>query len=128
MANNKSIFILKTVNKTTLLTAFKKIKKKKSSGSDGLTQEQLAFGMEELADPLQKFFNESILSGNFPAQWKTAIVTPVPKKGDKSQYENYRPVSCLPAAAKLLESLICNQVSKYQVVCMVSSIVLLLKS
>ena len=62
MANNKSIFILKTVNKTTLLTAFKKIKKKKSSGSDGLTQEQLAFGMEELADPLQKIFNESILS------------------------------------------------------------------
>ena len=48
-----------------------------------------------------------------PKKRKTAIVTPVPKKGDECLYENYRPVSCLPAAAKLLESLVCNQVSNY---------------
>ena len=28
-------------------------------------------------------------------------------------YENYRPVSCLPAAAKLLEMLICEQVEQH---------------
>ena len=31
------------------------------------------------------------------------------KKGDKSEYSNYRPVSCLPAAAKLLEKIVCVQ-------------------
>ena len=35
------------------------------------------------------------------------------KKGDPSQKENYSPVSCLPAASKLLEKVICEQVSEY---------------
>ena len=51
--------------------------------------------------------------GNSPKNWKEAIVTPVHKKGDKSEFENYRPVSCLPAAAKLLESVACQQTSTY---------------
>ena len=38
-------------------------------------------------------------------------MTPVLKKGDKEFYENYRPVSCLPAAAKLLELVVCQQTS-----------------
>ena len=42
---------------------------------------------------------------------KEAIVTL--KKGDKSIKENYRPVSCLPAAANLLELLVCNQTTEY---------------
>ena len=51
--------------------------------------------------------------GDFPSDWKEAIITPVLKKGEKNLHENYRPVSCLPAAAKLLEMLICNQVSNH---------------
>ena len=41
------------------------------------------------------------------------MVTPVHKKGDKTEFANYRPVSCLPAAAKLLELVACEQTSKY---------------
>ena len=51
--------------------------------------------------------------GVFPNNWKEGIVTPVLKKGDKAKIENYRPVSCLPAAAKLLELLVCNQTTEY---------------
>ena len=58
-----------------------------------------------------KVFNTSLKSGIFPEAWKEAIVTPVLKKGDSGMYENYRPVSCLPAPAKLLEMIVCNQVS-----------------
>ena len=35
------------------------------------------------------------------------------KKGDPQVKENYRPVSCLPAASKLLEKVVCEQVSVY---------------
>ena len=34
------------------------------------------------------------------------------KKGDNCEFENYRSVSCLPAAAKLLEKVACEQTSK----------------
>ena len=69
--------------------------------------------MSILASPLQDVINASITSGKFPAVWKEGIVTPVFKKGNKMEFENYRPVSCLPAAAKLLELVACQQTSKY---------------
>ena len=48
----KSKLSLKTINKNELKTAMKKLKKKKSSGCDNLTQEQLILGAEALYEPL----------------------------------------------------------------------------
>ena len=109
MSTNKSSFSIKPTNEKKLRQVFKKLKKKKSAGCDGLSQAQLAAGADTLTKPLTKIFNRSIEEGVFPNTWKEAIVTPVLKKGDKTVKENYRPVSCLPAAAKLLELLVCNQ-------------------
>ena len=64
LANSKAKFDLKTVSEETISKAFKKIKKKKSSGSDSLTQEQLALGEKELIIPLAKIFNTSLTKGN----------------------------------------------------------------
>ena len=40
-----------------------------------------------------------------------AVVTPVLKYGNKEELNNYRPVSCFPAASKLLERIVCKQVT-----------------
>ena len=45
-------FSLKKINKSTLLKSIKKIKKKKSVGTDGMSQEQMVMGTKSLADPL----------------------------------------------------------------------------
>ena len=45
----------------------------------------------------------------FPTEWKKAKVFPVHKKDDKSDPNNYRPISVLPTIAKLLERLIYDQ-------------------
>ena len=45
--------------------------------------------------------------------WREALVTPVLKKGDPTQLGNYRPVSCLPAASKILERIIFDQTTEY---------------
>ena len=58
------------------------MKNKYSSGCDGISQSQLLAGAPSLSEPLRKIFNLSIESGEFPKQWKKAIVTPVLKKGD----------------------------------------------
>ena len=89
------------------------MKKKKSSGCDGLSQEHLAAGAPTLTESLVTIFNQSICQAKFPEKWKEAVVTPVHKKGDKSLIDNYRPVSNLPAAAKLLELVICEQTNRY---------------
>ena len=68
-----------------LKVIIKKLKTKKSAGLDGLTQEQLKAGVSSLDSPLQNVFNHSISTGEFPNNWNEAIVTPVHKKGDKSE-------------------------------------------
>ncbi len=64
-----------------------------------------------LTEHLVKIFNTLKTTGKFPSSWIEIIITPVLKTGDKDQKENYRPVSCLPAAAKLIEIFIFEQTS-----------------
>ena len=87
------------------------MKKKHRAGVDGLSQEKLVLGAKSLVYPLLQIVNQSIREGSFPTQWKEALVTPVLKKGDPLMKENYRLVSSLPAASKLLEMVINQQTS-----------------
>ena len=66
-----------------------------------------------ILDPLLTILNRSVDSGEFPKNWKEALITPVLKKGGVDDMSNYRPVSCLPAASKLLEKIVCEQLSEY---------------
>jgi hypothetical protein len=113
MNKKNLLFKLKQITSKELLIIVKKIKKKKSAGVDGLSQEQLILGAATLAHPLTVIFNKSMEEGSFPECWKEALITPVLKKGDPQIKENYRPVSCLPAASKLLEKVICEQATDY---------------
>ena len=55
---------------------------------------------------LTNIFNKSLESGEVPKQWKRAHVSPIFKKGDKKQSENYRPVSLTCVVCKTMESLV----------------------
>ena len=89
------------------------MKNKKSSGRDEITQEQMKLGAEVLAIPLTRIINASITEGKFPEIWKCGIVTPVLKKGSSKDKTNYRPVSCLSVLSKVLEKIVCSQVTKF---------------
>ena len=80
---------------------------------NGLSQENLILGKRNLLGPLTTIINKSIEEGEFPSAWKEAVVTPVLKKGSSKSLNNYRPVSCLPAASKVLEIVVCTQLSEY---------------
>ena len=58
-----------------------KMKKKKSSGLDGIRQDFLLMGTEIITIPFTRLINNSIENGVFPMQWKRAAVTPIMKKG-----------------------------------------------
>ena len=61
-------------------------------------------------------FSEFILhnfDATFPSEFKKADVVPVFKKKDRSNVENYRPVSILPNFSKIYERCLYDQMYKY---------------
>ena len=75
----------------------------KSTGLDGVSAFMLKQTAASIAPSLNKLFNLSIASGSFPSDWKCARVTPIFKSSDSSLPNNYRPISILSIASKLLE-------------------------
>ena len=59
------------------------------------------------------FKNNSLFSSNFPTNLKVADVLPTHKKKDKSDIENYRPISILPTLSKIYERCVYDQMYKY---------------
>ena len=58
-------------------------------------------------------FNNSFSSSTFPTALKYTDVRPVFKKDDKTDKENYRPISILPTLSKVYERFIYNQMYPY---------------
>jgi hypothetical protein len=71
-----------------------------SSGHDMLPGWIFKQYAHELAAPLTIIFNRCLQSSYFPNEWKLANVSP--RKKDRS---NFRPISLLPCASKVLERL-----------------------
>ena len=78
----------------------------KSAGPDNMHPRVLKELSEQLAEPLTYVFKVSISEGVLPEQWKQANVTPLFKKGNKSDPNNYRPVSLTSIPCKMLEKIV----------------------
>ena len=65
------------------------------------------------AEHICRQFNEAICSSKFSATFKFANVTPVFKKDNRNQKDNYSPISILPIISKIIEKLICRQLSSH---------------
>ena len=90
------------------------VKSKTSSGLDFVSTKILKSSIDIIIVPLTFIINNSISSGEFPRSWKRAKVYPVwKKKGSKYDKKNYRPVSLLKAASKVLELIVNKQILKY---------------
>ena len=62
---------------------------------------------------LRDCINDCLLKGSFPDSLKLANITPVHKKDEPTDKENYRPVSVLPLLSKIFERLIYDQLNEY---------------
>lgn len=84
----------------------KEINPKKSPGYDKITGKMLKELPEIAIKYITFIFNAILRTGEFPTQWKKAVIILLPKPG-KSPYDvkSYRPISLLPILSKVFEKL-----------------------
>ena len=85
----------------------------KTPGPDGISPRVLKEAKNQICKPLSIIFNKSFNSGKVPDDWKLANVTPIQKKGDKSQPCNYRPISLTSVVCKVMETIIRDKIVKF---------------
>ena len=90
--------------------------KKKAVGSDGLPTELLKLELQQDRTILLEFHRLTTLiwhEGKVPQQWKDAVITVLHKKGDKTECGNYRDISLVSHAGKVLLKVVARRLSAY---------------
>lgn len=100
-----------TVEET--LELIKNIDIGKSSALDNLSSSVLKDALLALPIQLCYIFNLSVQTGIFPTSWKCSNIILIRKDGDKTDPNNYRPISLLPLPGKMLEKIIHARLYKY---------------
>jgi len=92
----------------------------KSAGDDNLSPRLLRDLSTELSTPVSLIFRRSLDTSCVPRDWRTAIVSPLFKKGRRSEPGNYRPVSLTSQIVKVVESVlrdaIVNHLEKFNLI------------
>ena len=68
---------------------------------------------DSLCSPLELIFNDCLVNGIFPSDWKKGNIVPVHKKINKQRWNNYRPISLLPICSKIFERLTFNEMFRF---------------
>ena len=97
----------------TLIKVIKDINVNKPSGLVNISTRVMKNAFLTLPFHLKHIIDCVIESSKYPDSWKVATVTPLPKEGDKSKVNTYRPISILPLPTKLTEKILHKQLTTY---------------
>ncbi len=73
------------------------------AGLDGISAKLLRLASPVITKSITKILNTSINTGHFPTKWTMGWVTPIHKAGNKSECNNFRPITILCTLSKRLE-------------------------
>ena len=69
----------------------------------------------EVAPIITQIVNASLTHGEFTSELKNALVHPLLKKpGINCIFRNYKPISNLSFMSKLIQRMVCNQITQYR--------------
>ena len=97
-----------------IATAMKAMANEKAVGPDGLPAELLKLGLQQDRTILLEVRRLTTLiwrEGKVPQQWKDAVITVLHKKGDKTECGNYRGISLVSHAGKVLLKVVARRLS-----------------
>ena len=106
-------FSISCITEFECLQCIKKLNRNKPQGPSALPPWALKDAVSVVNKHLCFIINECINNSTFPEILKTADVTPIFKKNDPEEPENYRPISITPCISKVIEILIKEQLTEY---------------
>jgi hypothetical protein len=93
--------------------AIRMLKSYKSPGTDQIPTELIKAGSETLCFQIHKLICSMWNKEELPQQWKESIIIPTHKKGDETDCNNYRGISLLSSAYKILSNILLARLTPY---------------
>jgi hypothetical protein len=93
--------------------AIGKVESYKSPGSDQIPSELIKAGGEILYSEIYILISSIWNKEESSQQWKEYIIVPIPKKGVKTHFNNYRGISLLSTACKTLSNILLAGLTPY---------------
>ena len=90
-----------------------KLCKSKTTGLDDISAKLIRECADLISIPLCNIFNKSLSSGLFPDDWKCARVTPLFKQGERTDVNNYRPISVISVIPRVFERIVYDQLYSF---------------
>jgi hypothetical protein len=100
--------LINEIDKEAVFKALRKVKDKSTAGTDVIPAVLLRDYANIFVYSLTALFNLPLKTSTYPVSWKKSLVSPIHKKGNKSEVENYRPVTLLCNFSKVLETVFHN--------------------
>ena len=98
------------VSESEVYRVIRSINTSKSSGLEHISSYAIKIAFETLKPEVTFMYNLSINTAQFRNSWKKALVVPIPKKGNLTKVQSFRPISLLPLPGKIMEKLVHHQV------------------
>ena len=106
-------FSLRNVTLSEVHAHICKLNIKKATGYDNIPAKLIKAASKPLASILTELINKSLEMSIFPNELKHAEISPIKKKNDPMNKENYRPISILAVVSKVFERVIEKQISAH---------------
>ena len=106
-------FKFSTVSEDIILKSLLGLNISKATGNDNVPARYLWDVANEIVTPIKYLINLSLKTKQIPSDFNVARVVPLYKKGDRNYEGNYRHVSILPVASKILERVFYDQINSY---------------
>jgi len=106
-------FLFRFVSETEVSKTIKSLSVNKAVGYDEISTRFIKSVVHKLARPITQAVNRCILENIFPSTLKKANISPVYKKKDKLNKDNFRSVNILPIISKIMERLMYNQMYEH---------------
>lgn len=77
------------------------LKNRKAPGPGDIPAELIKYGTQKLYEHLAELFQRCINGGDIPEEWKLSFLTPIHKKGNKENCDNYRGIVVTTSISKI---------------------------